>query len=705
MRAVLLRPLAVGAILGTALLGAPGSPAGASPEEPALKSILYSTGGVALFEYEAPVKGAGTLSLTVRLDQVADVLRSLSVSDPAGAPAYARLAVRSPVDERFRDLPFNRQDLASLPRLLEALKGARVSVSGPSSIEGQIVSVSQELTPVPGTDEVIVRHRLGVWSEKGMGQVLVEDIRTLNFLDESVRKAVDDALAALESAREKDTRTLTITLAKGETRTVRLAHVAEVPLWKSSYRLTLPSEAQATAPDRRTARLAGWATLENLSGQDWTDVRLTLLSGNPVTFRQDLYSPYHVARPTVPVEVYGRVLPMADEGAFASADSAPLIGAEAEEFGARKQALAAPRPAVASAGMMRDRDSVSGAGAFLAADGFGTPDLLATDVTEVTAQVLFTLPGPITLASGQSLLAPLVDEAVPATRVVHVVLADGVLRPMAAVRLENGTQSALPPGPVSLFQEGPGGLAYLGDARLGVFPKGETRLLDFAVDNDITVITEARPTQQTGGLSASGGTLRVKSVERIVTTYRLRSAADVPRTVVLDVPKIPGWTFNAPDGIQATEDTASSHRLTLVLEPEKEVALPVTMERATFESMGTHQLDIDTLARLSSDGALSDAEKAAMKTLTEAASKAVGARDELERIASDLAEISSTQEDIRDNLGAVPKGSDLQKHFLARMGELETRRTDLEKKRDAAKKVETDARNALEGLIRTLDLP
>ena len=32
-------------------------------------------------------------------------------------------------------------------------------------------------------------------------------------------------------------------------------------------------------------------------------------SGSPVTFRQALYEAYYVARPEVPVEVFGRVLP------------------------------------------------------------------------------------------------------------------------------------------------------------------------------------------------------------------------------------------------------------------------------------------------------------------------------------------------------------------------------------------------------------
>src|SRR5207249_6127564 len=92
-------------------------------------------------------------------------------------------------------------------------------------------------------------------------------------------------------------------------RTVRVGYVVAMPLWKASYRLSLPANAKG-----ETARLQGWAVLENFSGQAWQDVELTLLSGNPVTFRQALYESYYVPRPMVPVESGSRVLPPPDTG-------------------------------------------------------------------------------------------------------------------------------------------------------------------------------------------------------------------------------------------------------------------------------------------------------------------------------------------------------------------------------------------------------
>ena len=80
--------------------------------------------------------------------------------------------------------------------------------------------------------------------------------------------------------------------------------------------------------------MQGWAVLENFSGQAWHDVTLTLLSGNPVTFRQALFESYYVERPSVPVEVAGRILPRPDTGGLEEAVASQTRGLPAGAPGA-----------------------------------------------------------------------------------------------------------------------------------------------------------------------------------------------------------------------------------------------------------------------------------------------------------------------------------------------------------------------------------
>ncbi len=62
-----------------------------------------------------------------------------------------------------------------------------------------------------------------------------------------------------------------------------------MPVWKSSYRLIFGDGGAAT--------LEGWAIVDNVTGEDWTDVRLSVVSGRPISFISRLYEPRYLPRP------------------------------------------------------------------------------------------------------------------------------------------------------------------------------------------------------------------------------------------------------------------------------------------------------------------------------------------------------------------------------------------------------------------------
>src|SRR5690606_7602814 len=235
------------------------------------------------------------------------------------------------------------------------------------------------------------------------------------------------ALAAMTRLEDSDSRTLTVTMDGGTgERTVRVAYVVEVPLWKATYRLTLSDE-----PESGTASLQGWAVLENLTGEDWRNVELSVVSGNPVTFRQALYDAYYVDRPQVPVEVLGRVLPTVDGGAIRPPAATAGFGIAGDrDFAAlRAEASAAEEVVVSGARMPL---------------GAGSPNpapsaVLAAESAEAAAQVLFRVPQPVTIAAGDSVLVPIVARDVPARRVSLYQPETHPRHPLASVLLTNDT--------------------------------------------------------------------------------------------------------------------------------------------------------------------------------------------------------------------------------------------------------------------------
>ena len=97
-------------------------------------------------------------------------------------------------------------------------------------------------------------------------------------------------LAEGGSAQE---RKLEIRLAGAPAGPVGLGYLAEMPLWKASWRLVA---------GQGDGLLQGWAILENASGQDWRDVAVTLIGGSPRALRQALFASHYVQRPEVPVD-------------------------------------------------------------------------------------------------------------------------------------------------------------------------------------------------------------------------------------------------------------------------------------------------------------------------------------------------------------------------------------------------------------------
>src|SRR5260370_8000933 len=88
-----------------AVLGLFVAPTFAAAQELALKRVMLSSGGLGYFEYEATVDGDATLKLTVSLDQVDDLLKSLVVYDDKGGVGGLSPPRNEPLPQGFHHLP------------------------------------------------------------------------------------------------------------------------------------------------------------------------------------------------------------------------------------------------------------------------------------------------------------------------------------------------------------------------------------------------------------------------------------------------------------------------------------------------------------------------------------------------------------------------------------------------------------------------
>ena len=352
----------------------------------------------------------------------------------------------------------------------------------------------------------------------------------------------------------------------------------------------------------------------------------------------------------------------------------------------------APAPAPGAAG---------GARAFEAA----TPASPAAPVTsdEAVSQVVFRVSGPVTVATGHSVVLPIVSRPVPVERVALFDPGASAAYPLAAVRLVNDGDAALPPGVLTLYEDGPGGHAYVGDARAGA-PTGRGAPAPlFALDFKVQVSREARTREMVASGRISRGVLQLTTVDQQTTVYRLKGPARETRRVLLEHPRLPDWRLAAPPE-REVELTRDRYRIPVRLDPGQEIAVEVTVERPRTSSIELLPLTASALAGYARTGALDER----MRQAFEALAKLRGEVEQEERTLADhdaaRQAIVAEQERIRANLASVPATSDLRQRYLDRLRQQEDQLDQLQARREATRSRLATARERLAAAVASLEL-
>lgn len=648
----------------------------------ALKRVMLSSAGLGYFEYEATVDGDGNLKLTVSLDQVDDVLKSLVVYDDKGGVGGLSLPGKEPLRQTFKDMPFDQTAFDSPAKLLDALRGAQISVGGPRAMSGRIVSVEEETQTLNDGKTTIKRTRVALFTDTGIQQFILEDAENLQFADPALRDKIGQALLAIQTNRAKDSRTLELSARGKGKRLVRVAYIVSAPVWKASYRLTLPADLNAPKAD-----LQGWATVENLSGQDWKGIELTLVSGRPVAFHQALYEAYYVTRPEVPVEVADRLNPNVDRGGVSVATAQ------------RERPFAPPPPAAPKPTPMPMQKSEMSAGGMPMSQAGNVEQI---DATDAATQVMFKFPSPVTVANGRTLSIPVIDRQVPSQRLALFQSDTNARNPMAAVRITNDGDTGLPPGILTIYERDKGGVAYVGDGRLSNVPTGEKRLIAYALDEKITIEREAAQTQRLATGTIAGGVLHYNRVLRQTATYRIHGPAKEPRQLIIMQRQLPGWTLTKPDskGIELSE---GYYRIPFQLPGGDVVQVAeIVQERTMQEQLRLLDAKDDQIKVFAQATEFDAKTRDALTKVLQLQQAVAEAQRKLTQIDSDKQQIVQEQSRLRDNLARVPANSDLQRRYLTTLDKQETELEALATRRtDAEKAVET-ARDALRTFVSQL---
>jgi hypothetical protein len=281
------------------------------------------------------------------------------------------------------------------------------------------------------------------------------------------------------------------------------------------------------------------------------------------------------------------------------------------------------------------------------------------------------------VAAGQSLVVPILDRELPAQRIDLYQSSADLHHPLAAIALTNDGETGLPPGVLTIYEQGmTGGATYLGDARLAAFPPSERRMLSYAVDGKVTVDRTSEEQNAIVKAAIAQGVMRLTRLTRQITTYRVKTADPGEHHLLIEHPRLVGWSLTAPDPTHV-ELSANAYRIPVTLPGDTQGTLAVTMEHPLEETIRLLDLTDDRLGVVVASNEFEPSVKSALGELA-SRRQALGRQNaELEKLKEQRHQLVEDEKRLRDNLAAVGRDTTLHKQTLDKLSETEASITTL----------------------------
>jgi hypothetical protein len=431
-------------------------------------------------------------------------------------------------------------------------------------------------------------------------------------------------------------------------------------------------------------------------------VRLSLISGRPISFTMDMYEPLYAQRPVVVPEVYAALRPQT-YGQAMEAPGEALREARLQEEGRTAQKREAPgsaaeapaAPAPRVRGMMAEPKPATPAPPLTLEQGVAA----AAQATELGEFFEYAINTPVSLARQKSAMLPIVNEAVEGTKVSIYNQRVHAKHPLYGFRLRNATALHLSQGPMTVFDGG----VYAGDARLEDLPPGQERLLSYAMDLKTEVEPVSEPEQrELVTVSLRKGTLFTTHKAIAEMTYNIRNRDQKPHLVLIEHPFRADWQLASPS--TATERTREVYRFAVTVDPGSGTRLRVREEKPLQQSVVLTDAGPDVLTYYMRATQVSDKVKQALQRVSTLRDKLDQTVQQRRRFEQQIQEISQEQARMRENMGRLAQNSELYNRYVRKLDQQETEIDKIRKDIETLKGTEEQQRKELNDYLMGLDI-
>ena len=665
---------------------------------PIRRVILYSN-GVSYIERRGIVSGDAEINLSFKQSQVDDVLKSMVVLDlnqgKIGAVSYNSSA---PVSSRMSEIPFSVDPLTGegggLASVLAQLQGAKVAVSSAkNSAAGSILTVEKKQITIE--KETRTANFLVIASESGeISSFDLSEVKSVKLLDEGTRKDLNEFAGAAASARRRDAKTITITSNGSGQREMIVSYTIAAPIWKTTYRVVLD---EAGKPF-----FQGWAIVDNVSEEDWENVQLSLVSGSPVSFIQQLQKPFYRYRPVVPTprdlqlnpQVYEPQSGNLNGGIVNTADA--TIGNNFNEQqiqnlplnGRRTQSLQLNGAVATQNSFILDGQETS---------NFRTVDRNSTTVSdalqnsqngyqnttvgeEIGDLFEYRIEQPVTVMRDRSALIPIIQTKMDGERVAvynETVRQD---RPFSGVLLKNMTNLTLESGSLTVLD----GDAYAGEALMERLKAKEQRLISFALDLGTHVRVRNQQDREPAKIvKVVNGVFQIHYFKTAEKLYQISNQTGRPKVLYIEYPVQDGWTLS-DDSPKPDYITQRYYRFRVELKPLEETELKINVRQPLMDSYELTKLSKTDIQLFVAQRYVKEETRQKLEKLINLRARINEIEARLESFDNEAGKIEADQKRLRENIEALtktPEAKTLITRYITKANEQETRLEEMEKER------------------------
>lgn len=647
-------------------------PVGSQGDVPVKEVVLFSS-GVGYFQHEGSVQGDGQTELRFKTSQINDILKSLVLQDlDGGHVGVVTYPSQDPLAKTLGSFQVDISDNPSLGDLLNKLRGARVTLAytGPNGVEnfpGTVLGVEEKEVAGAGKPDgqPFKKSFLNLVTDRGIRSLELDRVDKLTLDEPGLQDELNRALSAVAGARDQDKKPVEIHFNGTGERKVRIGYVVETPIWRASYRLVLP-----TKDEDKKGMLQGWAIVENQTDNDWKDVKLSLVSGRPISFIQDLYQPLYVPRPTVVPELYASLKPQAYDAGQTTLDQ----GGESRVMvtGSNIPGLPAPTTSPRRAKAMAASAPVLGEPVqeLVLPKEFNPSESVAplSDTSKVGELFQYTV-GNVSLSRQRSAMIPIINDPVEVEKLS--IYNESVLAkfPLNGARLKNTTEDKkhLLQGPVTVFDEG----RYAGDARLDDVPPGQTRLLSYGIDLQTSVVVkdlQNKQSVQTGKIVK--GVLQITRKSVSAKEYSVENKSERDKTLVIEHPVRQGWKLvETPAPVETTD---ALYRFQQNLPASKTDKLTVREENIQTQSVALLPIRFEDALFYSQAGEIPAPVRDALGKAAKIKQDQADTQRQITDYDNQIRMLSDDQNRIRENIKTVDKTSAYATRLLKKLDDQES---------------------------------